>query len=51
MVATHTFDVAGAQAAGMKTILIDRFGVPETRLGHTPDLVVDSYAELAEELS
>ncbi len=50
MVATHTFDVAGAQAAGMKTILINRFGVPETRLGHTPDLVVDSYAELAEEL-
>ncbi len=51
MVATHMFDVAGAQAAGMKTILINRFGVPETRLGHTPDLVVDSYAELAEELS
>ncbi|MCD2204579.1 haloacid dehalogenase type II [Halobacterium sp. KA-6] len=51
MVATHTFDVAGAQAAGMKTALVNRFSVPETRLGHTPDLVVDSYAELAEELS
>jgi 2-haloacid dehalogenase len=51
MVATHTFDIAGAQAAGMKTALVNRFGVPPTRLGHTPDLVVDSYAELAEELA
>lgn len=50
MVATHTFDVAGAQAAGMKTALVNRFNVPPTRLGHTPDLVVDSYAALADEL-
>lgn len=50
MVATHTFDIAGAQSAGMKTVLVNRFGVPDTRLGHTPDLVVDSYAELAEVL-
>ncbi|KYH24056.1 putative HAD-hydrolase [Halalkalicoccus paucihalophilus] len=51
MVATHTFDVAGAQAAGMKTILVNRFNVPATRLSHTPDMVVDSYAELADHLS
>lgn len=51
MVATHTFDVAGAQAAGMKTALVNRFNVPPTRLGHTPDLEVESYAELAEVLS
>lgn len=51
MVAIHTFDVAGAQAAGMKTILVNRFNVPVTRLSHTPDMVVDSYAELATELS
>lgn len=51
MVATHTFDVAGAQAAGMQTILVNRFNVPVTRLSHTPDMVVDSYAELATELS
>lgn len=51
MVATHTFDVAGAKAAGMNTILVNRFDVPPTRLGRTPDLVVDSYAELASELS
>lgn len=51
MVATHTFDIAGAQAAGMKTALVNRFNVPSTRLGHTPDLEVESYAELAEVLS
>ncbi|WP_169802667.1 HAD hydrolase-like protein [Halalkalicoccus paucihalophilus] len=51
MVATHTFDVAGAQAAGMKTILVNRFNVPATRLSHTPDMVVDSYAKLATKLS
>lgn len=51
MVATHTFDIAGAQAAGMNTVLVNRFNVPTTRLSHTPDMVVDSYAELAKELS
>jgi 2-haloacid dehalogenase len=51
MVATHTFDVAGASAAGMETALVNRFDVPPTRLGHEPGLVVDSYAELADELS
>lgn len=51
MVATHTFDVAGAQSAGMKTALVNRFGVPPTRLGYVPDLEVESYAELAAELA
>lgn len=51
MVATHAFDVAGAQAVEMKTILVNRFNVPVTRLSYTPDVVVDLYAELATELS
>jgi 2-haloacid dehalogenase len=51
MVATHMFDVVGAQAAGMKTALINRFNEPTIRLGRSPDLVVDSYAELADELA
>jgi hypothetical protein len=32
-------------------ILVSRFNVPATRLSHTPEMVVDSYAELATKLS
>jgi 2-haloacid dehalogenase len=51
MVATHTFDVAGAKNAGLDGILINRHRVPEHRLGFEPDLVVPSYAALADEIA
>lgn len=51
MVATHTFDVAGAKNAGLDGILINRHRVPEHRLGFEPNLVVPSYAALAEEIA
>ena len=51
MVATHTFDIAGAKNAGLDGILINRHRVPEHRLGFDPDLVVPSYAALADEIA
>lgn len=50
MVATHHFDLVGAKQAGMDVAHVNRFGEPTERLGETPDLVVDSYAGLADEL-
>jgi 2-haloacid dehalogenase len=51
MVATHTFDVAGGKNAGLDGILINRHRVPAHRLGFDPDLVVPSYAALADEIA
>lgn len=50
MVATHHFDVAGATNAGMDAAFVNRFGEPTRRLGVEPDHVVESYADLADEL-
>jgi 2-haloacid dehalogenase len=51
MVATHTFDVAGAKHAGLDGVLVNRHRVPPHRLGFEPDLVVPTYAALADELA
>ena len=51
MVATHTFDVAGAKHAGLDGVLVNRHRVPPHRLGYEPDLVVPSYAALADEIA
>jgi 2-haloacid dehalogenase len=51
MVATHTFDVAGAKRAGLDGVLVNRHRVPPHRLGYEPDLVVPSYAVLADAIA
>jgi 2-haloacid dehalogenase len=49
-VANHAFDCIGAKAYGMRTAFIDRRKRPFGETPHRPDLVVGSFAELAEVL-
>ncbi len=47
-VANHAFDCTGAKAYGMRTAFIDRRRRPFGETPHQPDLIVESFAELAE---
>lgn len=47
-VANHAFDCIGAKAYGMRTAFIDRRRRPFGETPHQPDLIVESFAELAE---
>jgi 2-haloacid dehalogenase len=49
-VANHAFDCIGAKSYGMRTAFIDRRKRPFGHTPHQPDLVVASFAELAEVL-
>lgn len=40
LVSAHEWDVAGAQAAGLRGALVTRAGAPTSFLGHEPDLTV-----------
>ncbi|MBA3420788.1 MAG: haloacid dehalogenase type II [Thermoleophilaceae bacterium] len=48
LVSAHEWDVAGAQAAGLRAALVAREGAPTGFLGHEPDIVVDTLAALPE---
>lgn len=48
LVTAHEWDVAGAQAAGLRTALVAREGAPTGFLGHEPDIEVDTLAALPE---
>lgn len=48
LVSAHEWDVAGAQAAGLLGALVAREGGPTGFLGHEPDIVVDTLADLPE---
>ncbi|WP_338729990.1 haloacid dehalogenase type II [Haladaptatus sp. DJG-WS-42] len=44
------FDVMGAQHAGMQGVWVDRKGTPYETFGGDPDLTIETFYELAEEL-
>ena len=46
LVSAHEWDVAGAQAAGLRGALVAREGAPTSFLGHEADLVVGDLGEL-----
>lgn len=46
LVSAHEWDVAGAQAAGLRGAFVARRGPPTSFLGHEPDIVVDGLADL-----
>ncbi len=46
LVSAHEWDVAGAQAAGLRGALVAREAAPTGFLGHEPDIVVDTLAAL-----
>jgi len=50
-VSSNSFDVAGAKGFGCRVCWINRTGAPLDRLGVKPDLVVQSFDELAAALS
>lgn len=49
-VANHAFDCVGAKAAGMHTAFVDRRKRPFGNEYYPPDLVVDDFTHLAEEI-
>ncbi len=49
-VANHAFDCVGAKAYGFRTVFIDRRGRPFGETPHQPDLLLKSFAELAQTL-
>lgn len=49
-VANHTFDCVGAKAYGMRTCFVNRRGRPFGDWPYQPDLVVDNFSALAEQL-
>ena len=49
-VANHAFDCIGAKASGLRTAFIDRRKRPFGHTPHQPDLVVEDFATLAQEL-
>lgn len=51
LVSSNAWDVAGASWAGMATAWVDRYDEPFERIGGDPDLIVDSLADLADELA
>jgi len=44
------FDVLGAKHAGMRGVWVDRKGTPREPFGDAPDLVVETFHDLADEL-
>ena len=50
-VANHAFDCIGAKSFGMRTAFIDRRNRPFGETPHQPDLVIDSFAALAEAMT
>ncbi len=46
LVSAHEWDIAGAQAAGLRGALVAREGTPTSFLGHEADLVVGDLGEL-----
>jgi len=50
LVSAHEWDVAGAQAAGLRGALVARDGPPVSFLGREPDLVVDDLTGLGSAL-
>lgn len=51
LVSSNAWDAAGAAWAGMATAWVDRYDEPFERIGSDPDLIVDSLAELVDELA
>jgi 2-haloacid dehalogenase len=50
LVSSNPFDVIGAEAAGMKSVWVDRSGGLFDTLGPTPEIVVGTLTELADAL-
>jgi 2-haloacid dehalogenase len=51
LVSSNPFDVIGAEAAGMKSVWVDRSGGLFDTLGPTPEIVVGTLTELADALN
>lgn len=49
-VSSNSWDAAGAKRFGFKVCWINRSGVPFDTLGHDPDLLVNNFDELANQL-
>ena len=50
MVASHSFDILGAQACGFRAAYVDRYGLPTEVSEYQPDIIVDDFVALASEL-
>ena len=50
MVAAHAFDILGAQACGFKAAYVNRYKLPTEDSEYQPDIIVDDFVELADQL-
>jgi len=50
-VSSNAWDVAGAQAFGLRVAWVNRTGAPPERLGFAPDLVVRNLADLVRQIT
>ena len=50
MVSAHSFDVMGARACGYRGAYVNRYRLPYEDTPYQPDVTVNDFAELADEL-
>ena len=50
MVSANSFDVVGARACGFRAAFVNRYGLPYEESPYTPDVTVDDFTQLADEL-
>ena len=50
MVATHAFDILGAQACGFRAAYVNWYKLPTEDSEYQPDIIVDDFVELAAKL-
>ena len=50
MVSANSFDVVGARACGYRAALVDRYRMPYEDSPYLPDLTVDDFTQLADQL-